>query len=132
MSFMNQTADTHAGPRTVLVVEDEFFIALEVKSALTNAGFEVLGPASSVDHALGLINDTTPDAAVLDVDLGGERVTPVALQLKTLGVPFVLASAADPAALAENAALAGARNLSKPTDMRQLAQAVGEITDMAP
>jgi DNA-binding response OmpR family regulator len=123
---MNQ-ADAPASPCTILVVEDEFFIALEIKTALTSAGFNVLGPAGSVDHALELLRDTKPDAAVLDVDLGGERVTPVAIQLKVLGIPFVLASAADPAALAQNAALAGVRNVGKPTDMRQLAAAIGEI-----
>lgn len=104
---------------------------MEIKSALTKAGFEVLGPASSVDHALDLVRETKPDAAVLDVDLGGERVTPVALQLKVLGVPFVLASAADPAALAQTPVLAEVRNLGKPTDMRQLVEAVGAIRDAA-
>ncbi|WP_093002226.1 response regulator [Rhizobium sp. NFR07] len=124
---MNQSDVPSASPRTILVVEDEFFIALEIKTALISAGFNVLGPAASVDHALELMHDTKPDAAVLDVDLGGERVTPVAMQLTTLGTPFVLASAADPAALAQNAALAGVRNLGKPTDMQQLAMAVADI-----
>ncbi len=105
---MNQSDASPASSRTILVVEDEFFIALEIKAALTSVGYKVLGPASSVDHAL-------------------ERVTPVAIQLKALGVPFVLASAADPGALAKNAILAGVRNLGKPTDMRQLASAVAEI-----
>lgn len=128
MSPTNENdASAAASPRNILVVEDEFFIALEIKSALTKAGFDVLGPASSVDHALDLLRDVTPDAAVLDVDLGGERVTPVALQLKALGVPFVLASAAVAAALAQNPTLAAARNLGKPTDMRQLTEAVGAI-----
>lgn len=127
MSFMNQSDASSASPRTILVVEDEFFIALEIKTALSSAGFSVLGPAASLDHALELLHDTKPDAAVLDVDLGGERVTPVAMQLKALGIPFVLASAADPAALAQNATLAGVRNLGKPTDMRQLAAAVADI-----
>ncbi len=125
---MNQFDASSASSRTVLVVEDEFFIALEIKTALTSAGNKVLGPASSVDHALELLRETKPDAAVLDVDLAGERVTPVAIQLKALGVPFVLASAADAGALAQNAVLAGVRNLAKPTDMRQLAAAVAEIS----
>jgi len=50
----------------------------------------------------------------------------VAIQLKAIGVPFVLASAADQAVLAQNAVLAGVRNLGKPTDMRQLAAAVAD------
>jgi len=129
MSFTNENDASPASSRRVLVVEDEFFIALEIKSALTTAGFDVLGPAGSVDHALDLLHDTKPDAAVLDVDLAGERVTPVAMQLKALAVPFVLASAADRATLAQNSALAEVRNLGKPTDMRQLVEAVRAITD---
>jgi len=125
---MNQSDASPAKSRTILVVEDEFFIALEIKTALTSSGNKVLGPASSVDHALELLRETKPDAAVLDVDLAGERVTPVAMQLNALGVPFVLASAADPSALAQNPVLAGVRNLGKPTDMRQLAAAVADIT----
>ncbi len=124
---MNQSDASPASSRTILVVEDEFFIALEIKAALSSVGYKVLGPASSVDHALDLLRDTTPDAAVLDVDLGGERVTPVAIQLKALGVPFVLASAADSVTLAKNAVFARIRNVGKPTDMRQLAAAVAEI-----
>lgn len=124
MSPIDRASNAHSNSRSVLVVEDELFIALEIKTALRSAGFQVLGPASSVDHALELLRDTKPDAAVLDVDLGGERVTPVALQLKALGVPFVLASAADPAALAQNPVLAEAPNLGKPTDMRELAKAI--------
>lgn len=131
MSFTNENDASSASSPTVLVVEDEFFIALEIKSALTKAGFDVLGPASSVDIALDLLRQTKPDAAVLDVDLGGERVTPVALQLRAIGVPFVLASAADRSVLAQNPVLAEVRNIGKPTDMRQLVEAVGAIRDAA-
>ncbi len=131
MSLTNENDTSSARSPNVLVVEDEFFMALEIKSALTKAGFEVLGPASSVDHALDLLRETKPDAAVLDVDLGGERVTPVALQLKALGVPYVLASAADRSVLAQNPVLAEVRNMDKPTDMRQLVEAVDAIMDAA-
>jgi len=69
--------------RIVLVVEDEFFIAIERESVLTKEGFEVLGPASSVHQALELLKSQRPDAAVPDVTLNGEKVTPVALLLKS-------------------------------------------------
>lgn len=110
--------------RIVLVVEDEYIIAIELKRALTNGGFDVLGPASSVDHALDLISDQRPDAAVLDVSLGRETVTPVALLLKALEVPFILASALDAAELARHAVLADVPNLGKPTDMKRLVTVV--------
>ena len=129
---MNLSEENDASParsRSILVVEDEFLIALEIKSVLTAAGFGVVGPAGSVDHALDLLRHSKPDAAVLDIDLGGERVTPVALQLKAMGVPFLLMSAADSAALAQNSALAEVRNLGKPTDMRLLTETVGGIVE---
>jgi DNA-binding response OmpR family regulator len=76
----------------VLVVEDELFIGLELKACLEDAGFLVLGPAGSVRDALNLITKRRPDAAVLDVNLGREKVTPVADRLNLLDVPFVIAN----------------------------------------
>ncbi len=110
--------------RIVLVVEDEFLIAMELESVLTSSGFEVLGPASSVGQALNLLRSQRPDAAVLDVTLGSEKVTPVAFLLKSWDVPFVLASASDAAELARHDVLAKALNLGKPTDMKRLVDVV--------
>ncbi|MBE7246447.1 MAG: response regulator, partial [Actinomycetospora chiangmaiensis] len=56
--------------RRILVVEDEYIIAVEVKRWLLAAGCDVLGPVPSVDQALDLVEDRRPDAAVLDVNLG--------------------------------------------------------------
>ena len=77
----------------VLVVEDEFLVAMELQSILSAAGLEVIGPVSSVGAALAAIEACRPDAAVLDVNLRGESVTPVALSLRRMAVPFVLATA---------------------------------------
>jgi DNA-binding response OmpR family regulator len=86
----------------VLVVEDDLFIGLELKACLEDAGFLVLGPVGSVRDALNLITKRRPDAAVLDVNLGREKVTPVAERLNLLDVPFVIASASDPEELAQS------------------------------
>jgi two-component system, response regulator PdtaR len=125
----SMSEDEHDAGRTrcILVVENELFIALDIKSALITAGLRVLGPAASVEHALDLLRDTRPDAAVLDVDLIGERVIPVALQLRALGVPFVLATALDAAEIARYPVLAEASNLGKPTDVKRLADVVRQI-----
>lgn len=106
--------------RLVLVVEDEVFLAIDLDEALTKAGFEVQGPAGTVDQALALIATRKPHAAVLDVTLGSEKVTPVALLLKSLGVPFVLATASDAAEIARHDVLAEVPNLGKPTNMTHL------------
>jgi DNA-binding response OmpR family regulator len=77
----------------VLVVEDEFLIAMDLAGLLQGAGFGVAGPVSSVAAALDCIHAERPDAAILDVSLRGERVTAVAEVLSAIRVPFVLASA---------------------------------------
>jgi len=59
----------------VLVVEDEFLVALNLERVLTRQGWRVLGPAATVAHALHLLEQgETPDAAVLEVNLRGEHV----------------------------------------------------------
>ena len=80
--------------RRVLVVEDEWLIAAQIGRVLEEAGAVVLGPAHSVEEALALLRDgAPPDAALLDVNLRGELVTPVARALAGLGVPFALVTA---------------------------------------
>jgi CheY-like chemotaxis protein len=77
----------------VLVVEDELLIAMELDAVLQEAGFTVVGPVSSVGEALDAIQAEHLDAAVLDVSLYGQRVTPVAEVLLSINTPFVLTSA---------------------------------------
>lgn len=83
----------HNDVRRVLVVEDEFLIAMDLRSLLVESGFSVLGPAGTVADALELLEGETPDIALLDVNIGDERVTPVAVRLRSLDVPFILSSA---------------------------------------
>ncbi|PZM08954.1 response regulator [Rhizobium tubonense] len=111
----------------VLVVEDELFISMELEAALTDAGYRVLGPAASVNDALELLSKERPHLAILDFNLGGEKVTPVALKLKSIGVPFVLASASDGGELARYAVFADVGNLGKPTDLKRLLNAVRDL-----
>jgi two-component system, response regulator PdtaR len=61
---------------------------------------------------------------VLGFNLGGQKVTPVALHLKALGIPFFLASATDEAELARYPVLSGVLNVGKPTDTKRLVEAV--------
>ena len=114
----------HQAADLVLVVEDEFLIAMEMKAVLLGAGYAVLGPAATVADALSLLEQWRPDAAVLDVNLGGERITPVAMALKRRDVPFVLTTAYWPADLANEPLLSGAVNLGKPTSPIRLLNAL--------
>jgi len=82
--------------KRVLVVEDEALISMLLEDELLEAGAEVVGPACSVKEALELIDQATTDgglsAAVLDINLEGETVSPVADHLAALSVPFVFAT----------------------------------------
>jgi PAS domain S-box-containing protein len=74
----------------VLIVEDESLLALELCDALTELGWDVVGPAASVEEALKLLDGAGPiDIAVLDVNLGGSLVFPLAERLRDGNVPFV-------------------------------------------
>ncbi len=73
----------------ILVVEDEMLIACEMEAALEDLGCEVVGPFARIGDALEVLEDTKVDAAVLDVNVRGEMIFPVAERLKALGVPMV-------------------------------------------
>jgi DNA-binding response OmpR family regulator len=76
----------------VLVVEDDALLALDIARQLTDAGLEVVGPASSVAKALRLIGEAGCDVAILDVNLGNETAEPVARELRARGTQFVVVS----------------------------------------
>ena len=91
---------------------------------LTEGGFAVLGPVSTVAAALSLVAQVRPDAAVLDVALRNDLVSSVARTLDAMGVPFLVASAYSPQALWAEPLLAGARMLGKPTNPAELVAAL--------
>ncbi|WP_342236514.1 helix-turn-helix domain-containing protein [Inquilinus sp. OTU3971] len=75
--------------RRILVVEDDQILALQMQAILRSLGFEVLGPAGSLETGLRLAEDGDVDAAVLDVRLDqGQRVFPVAQTLQRRSIPF--------------------------------------------
>lgn len=78
--------------RLILVVEDEALVAMLLEDALADAGCRILGPAPSVEQALALLKHDRPDAAVIDLNLGGETSAPIADVLAALGIPFLVAT----------------------------------------
>jgi DNA-binding response OmpR family regulator len=96
---------------------------MDLERLLGQHGFRVLGPAPTMASALLLLDGTTPDVALLDVNLRGEMVTPVAEVLRARGIPFVLASACDAAQLTAEV-LAGVPNTGKPVNVRRLLAAL--------
>ena len=72
----------------VLIVEDEPLVAMELALELEDQGIITLGPATSCRQALDLLAAEAPDAVLLDGNLNGEPVTPVAEALAQRGTPF--------------------------------------------
>jgi FixJ family two-component response regulator len=103
----------------VLVVEDEFLLALELEALLEQRGCRVLGPVATIDRALAVLAHHRPAAAVLDVNLKGKRATPIAAVLQDRGVPFVLVTGYSDVQLNEPE-LKGQPRLEKPLNRQKL------------
>lgn len=79
--------------RRVLVVEDESLVAMLLETILEDMGCEPVGPAATVEDGLRLAADGgRVDAALLDVNVAGRQVFPVAEALRERGVPFVFST----------------------------------------
>lgn len=59
----------------VLVLEDNALVAFDIADMLARAGFEVIGPATSLDQGVRLIDSESPDGAILDIDMGHSSTT---------------------------------------------------------
>jgi DNA-binding NtrC family response regulator len=79
-------------PNDVLVVEDDAIIALDFEDTIRGFGVKAVRCASNVARALELIDDRTPDFALLDIGLASEKSFAVAERLQTMGIPFVFIS----------------------------------------
>ena len=102
----------------ILVVEDEALIAMELEAHLQGLGFVVLGPVGWLGQALELAHEAPLHGALLDVNIKGGEVFPVAEILLARGLPVVLATGYGP----ENypPAFRGLTWLRKPFNARQL------------
>ena len=78
--------------RRVLIVEDEMLIAMMLQDMIADAGLEVEGVANSLNAGIDLANRADFDLAILDVNLNGEEVYPVAEILQRRGIPFIFSS----------------------------------------
>jgi CheY-like chemotaxis protein len=76
----------------ILVVEDEAVIAMLVEDMVLEFGSEMVGPAAKMEEALRLASHAALDGAILDVNVGGAVVFPVADVLRSRGVPIIFAT----------------------------------------
>jgi DNA-binding NtrC family response regulator len=102
----------------ILVLEDEPIVAIDVVDRLTEAGYDIIGPASTVSAGMDLIANVGCNAAIIDVKLGSETAEPIAQALTDRGVPFLVVTGYSQADVAP--VFANARLLLKPVDSDQL------------
>ena len=77
----------------VLIIEDESLVAMLLETILEDMGCVVVGPESNVDDGLAAAtSEASLDAALLDVNVAGREVFPVAEALRARGVPFVFST----------------------------------------
>jgi CheY-like chemotaxis protein len=109
----------------IMIVEDSLLLSLELESGLTEAGAKVVAQAAEVDEALAMIN-TDFDAAVLDCNLNGKSVVPVAEAMAAIGKPFIFATGYGDNQSAPQGFSAPV--IRKPYDVTQVAAALAEAT----
>jgi PAS domain S-box-containing protein len=114
--------------RRILIVEDAVLLALELEAGLTEAGARVVGTAANIEEALKL-SETAFDVAVLDANLNGAPVTPVAAALAARGKPFIFATGYGDAAPAPEGF--DVPVVRKPYNVAQIAAAVAEALERA-
>lgn len=107
-----------------MLVEDEFLLAIMLEQDVTSAGARVVGPFGHLDAARSAANDEQFDIAVLDVNLGGEMVYPLADDLAAMGRPFVFLTGYSVAQLPER--FRGRPHLPKPHDASRLIERLSQ------
>ena len=109
----------------ILVVEDDFLVATLLAEILESVGWQVVGPVAHLAAALDAVANEGVDAAVLDVNLGGHAVYPVAEVLVARRVPFVFVTACGRETLPP--LFCGRPHLGKPFAPRELIDAVARL-----
>jgi two-component sensor histidine kinase/two-component SAPR family response regulator len=112
----------------VLLVEDEALIGMMMADILADLGFEVVGPVTRVSDAVSTARQGTFDSAVLDVNLRGELVYPVAEVLRKGGVPFIFITGYSADRIEER--FANVPVLQKPLQKDELQSALAEVRTM--
>lgn len=109
----------------VLVVEDEMMVSMLIEDMLSDLGCKVIGPASRLEEAIALVESSELDCAVLDVNLGGQPIFPLADILREKGAPFAFATGYGDAGLRD--VDKGTPVLQKPFRESDLARILGEL-----
>lgn len=117
--------------KRVLLVEDDFLVALETADFLVAQGCEIVGPSPDVTAALEIARSQKLDAAILDIDIGTQKVWPVAEVLSQRNVPILFLSASSNPSLTP-ANLSSVPRLNKPMDHDHMLRCLHAIWATSP
>jgi DNA-binding response OmpR family regulator len=118
------SAEPLAG-QTVLIVEDRYLIAAQLAEELERLGARVAGPCARLQAAADALAREPVTAAILDVNLDGQAVYPLAEALADRGVPFLFLTGYDAEALPSE--WRGRPRLTKPVELRALREALSRL-----
>src|SRR5687768_16270008 len=88
--------------KSILVVEDEMLVALEIERVLSAAGSKVLGPVASISEATTIIETQSVDLALLDINVRGEFIYPITKMLLERNIKFVFSTGYDEVSIPAN------------------------------
>lgn len=121
---------TSLAGRRVLLVEDEMLIAMVIEAALEDEGVTVVGPFGRLAQAIDAAGREQVDAALLDVNLAGQYVYPVADILEQRGIPFLFLTGYG--GVETPAGRAPWRSISKPFRTNELLNGLGDMIGSSP
>ncbi|MFZ5962417.1 response regulator [Thalassococcus sp. BH17M4-6] len=112
--------------KSVLVLEDEAIVAMDLAAELEDAGWRVIGPAGSIAEADRLIEVEMPDTAVLDVNLSGAQSFDLAARLRARGCPVLFLTGYAEGSLPDH--LSDTPIVSKPVDPSLLTRQLASLS----
>ena len=124
-----QQSATASPAKRVLVVEDEFVVAMDLSAELTDRGYTVVGPAATVEKARALAGEGPLHGAVLDMSLAGSPVFEVARELLSHNTPFLFISGYSSPEIPSW--MPPRLRYTKPLDAAQVVDAVDRLTENA-
>jgi PAS domain S-box-containing protein len=123
--LLDMTGEADLNGCKVLVIEDDYFIALDTERALRNAGGQVLGPVGHQDQALALLDSERPSCAVVDLNLGDGLDFRVPEALQAANVPFMFVTGYDDEKIPTR--FDQVERLRKPADFRQVVRTAARL-----
>jgi len=111
--------------KSILVVEDELMIAIDLEESLQELGWNVIGPVAQIDRALQLISEEIVHVGLLDYNLGSDTSEEIALALLKKSVPVIFLSGDTLKQRAEQ--LKHCRVIAKPVNMDELNKALRSV-----